>query len=134
MLEVSPASHKRLQNMLADLGDKRQELLRQQRLAYGYGDLRENADYSSITQKLHILNRQYEELLGCLQRVRVVHTPARPSVIGPFSSFTITSCGGETRSFQLTTSFEADTDRGWVPATSGLGMAVRGLTTGDTVN
>ncbi|MGI8534387.1 MAG: transcription elongation factor GreA, partial [Candidatus Limnocylindrales bacterium] len=95
------------------------------------GDLRENAEYQSAREEQSFLEGRVATLESMPRNARVIEATGAPEV--SLGSHVVVESGGETRTFELVGSTEADPVAGRISDRSPVGNALMGKRAGDSV-
>lgn len=95
------------------------------------GDLRENAEYQSAREEQSFLEGRVATLESMLRNARVIEATGAPEV--SLGSHVVVESDGETRTFELVGSTEADPVAGRISDRSPVGNALMGKRAGDSV-
>jgi transcription elongation factor GreA len=110
---------------------KRPDIARQLEYARSLGDLSENAEYHQARQTQGEIESRIKYLAALLRSVQIV-APHRSDSVEVGSSVTIErTADGDTKSFHIVGSEEADTAQGRISHHSPLGAAMMGKKKGD---
>lgn len=96
-----------------------------------FGDLSENAEYSSARQEQERVEGRIAEIENILQNVEVIKKPKGDSKVQLGS--TVTLKDGDTKKFQVVGTVEADPLNGKISDESPIGQALMGKKVGDEV-
>lgn len=119
-----------LEQELSKLVSQRSEVAERIKTAREFGDLAENAEYQTARQDQEKLEARISEVQHILQNVEVITKPKGGAVqLG--SSVTLKN--GDTKTFQVVGTVEADPLEGKISDESPLGRAVLGKKVGDEV-
>lgn len=119
-----------LEQELSKLVSQRSEVAERIKTAREFGDLAENAEYQTARQDQEKLEARISEVQHILQNVEVIAKPKGGAVqLG--SSVTLKN--GDTKTFQVVGTVEADPLEGKISDESPLGRAVLGKKVGDEV-
>ncbi|MCX6725430.1 MAG: transcription elongation factor GreA [Candidatus Saccharibacteria bacterium] len=103
------------------------------KLAREFGDLAENAEYSSARQEQDQNEIRLGEIEHILANVEVIKKPKGDSKIQIGSSVKLKSEDGKTKEFQVVGTVEADPLNGKISDESPIGQALIGKSLGDNV-
>jgi transcription elongation factor GreA len=113
-------------------GSARQEMAQRLRSAIQMGDLSENADYHKAKEDQGFLEGRIQELEYLLRNATIIeNTPNQSGEIIVGSRITIQENGGETETYHLVGSKEADPRKGRISNESPIGRALMGKKEGD---
>jgi len=96
-----------------------------------FGDLSENAEYSSARQEQERVEGRIAEIENILQNVEVIKKPKGDSKVQLGSKVTLKD--GDTKTFQVVGTVEADPLNGKISDESPIGKALLGKKVGDEV-
>ncbi len=121
-----------LRNELDELLAQRGSIAERIKTAREFGDLSENAEYSSARQEQEKAEGRIAEIEHILQNVEVI---ARPKVDGKvrLGSRVMLTNNGKTKEFQVVGTVEADPLNGKISDESPIGQALIGKNIGDEV-
>lgn len=97
-----------------------------------FGDLSENAEYSSARQEQERVESRIAEIEGILQNVEVIKKPRSGNRQVQLGSF-VTLENGDTKKFQVVGTVEADPLKGKISDESPIGQALLGKKEGEEV-
>lgn len=123
-----------LQAELDELVSQRGPIAERIKTAREFGDLAENAEYSSARQEQEIVEGRIAELEHILQNVEVIKKPKGDSKVQLGSSVKLKSTAGKTKEFQVVGTVEADPLNGKISDESPIGQALLGKKEGETVD
>ncbi len=98
-----------------------------------FGDLSENAEYSSARQEQERTETRISEIENILQNVEIIKKPKGDSKVQIGSSVKLKSDGGKTKEFQVVGTVEADPLNGKISDESPIGKALLGKKDGELV-
>lgn len=98
-----------------------------------FGDLAENAEYSSARQEQEKAENRIGEIENILQNVEVIKTPKGDSKVQLGSTVSLKSDDGKTKQFQVVGTVEADPLNGKISDESPIGVALLGKKSGESV-
>jgi transcription elongation factor GreA len=122
-----------LENELAELVAERGPIAERIKTAREFGDLSENAEYSSARQEQERTEARIAEIENILQNVEVIKKPRGDSKVQIGSSVKMKSDTGATKAFQVVGTVEADPMNGKISDESPIGKALLGKKVGDLV-
>lgn len=122
-----------LQTELEELISQRGPIAERIKTAREFGDLAENAEYSSARQEQEIVEGRISELEHILQNVEVIKKPKGDSKVQLGSSVKLKSPSGKTKEFQVVGTVEADPLNGKISDESPIGQALLGKKEGESV-
>lgn len=123
-----------LQTELDELLAQRAPIAERIKSAREFGDLAENAEYTSALQEQEKAESRIAELEHILQNVEVITKPRGDSKVQLGSKVTLkNSGGGKTKEFQVVGTVEADPLNGKISDESPIGQALLGKKVGDAV-
>lgn len=120
-----------LEKELAELIGQRSAVAEKIKTAREFGDLAENAEYQTARQEQEKLESRISEVEYILQNVEVIKKPKGDSKVQLGS--TVTLKNGETKTFQVVGTVEADPLNGKISDESPIGQALLGKKVGDEV-
>lgn len=118
---------------LQTLISERSEVAERIKTAREFGDLAENAEYSSARQEQEKAENRIGEIENILQNVAVITQPKGDSKVQLGSTVRLKSDDGKTKQFQVVGTVEADPLNGKISDESPIGMALLGKKDGETV-
>lgn len=118
---------------LATLISERGEVADRIKTAREFGDLAENAEYSSARQEQEKAENRIGEIENILQNVAVITQPKGDSKVHLGNNVTLKSDDGKTKQFQVVGTVEADPLNGKISDESPIGMALLGKKSGESV-
>lgn len=121
-----------LKNELEQLVAMRTEIADRIKTAREFGDLAENAEYSTARQEQEKNEARIAELEGILQNVQVIRKPKGDSKVQLGSVVRLTAEGNE-KQFQVVGTVEADPLNGKISDESPIGQALLGKQVGEQV-
>jgi len=132
---MSPEAYAALQDEIARLeGEGRQEISERIRVARGWGDLKENAEYHDAKNSQAMLETRILQLRDTAARAEVREEAAGPGVAGLGSKVTVAdAASGRESVYMLVSATEAMTAAGAVSLQSPVGRALDGVRVGDAV-
>lgn len=98
-----------------------------------FGDLAENAEYSSARQEQERVESRISELENILQNIREIKKPKGDSKVQLGSGVKLKSTAGKTKEFQVVGTVEADPMDGKISDESPIGKALMGKKVGESV-
>jgi transcription elongation factor GreA len=121
-----------LKTELAELVAARTEIADKIKTAREFGDLAENAEYSSARQDQDRNEARISELEGILQNAEVIKKPRGDNKVQLGSNVKLKN-GGQAKQFQVVGTVEADPLNGKISDESPIGKALLGKKVGDDV-
>ncbi len=122
-----------LQSELADLIADRGPVAERIKTAREFGDLAENAEYSSARLEQERAESRISEIENILQNVEVIKKPKGDSKVQLGSSVKLKSASGTSKEFQVVGTVEADPLNGKISDESPIGQALLGKKEGEAV-
>jgi transcription elongation factor GreA len=122
-----------LEKEFADLVAERGPIAERIKTAREFGDLSENAEYSSARQEQERTETRISEIENILQNVEVIKKPKGDSKVQIGSSVKMKSEKGSVKAFQVVGTVEADPMNGKISDESPIGMALLGKKVGELV-
>jgi len=116
----------------AGLVGQRSDLADRIKTAREFGDLSENAEYSSARQEQERVEGRISELENILQNVKIISKPKGDSKVQIGSKVKLRN-GSTTKEFQVVGTVEADPLNGKISDESPIGQALLGKKEGDEV-
>ncbi len=121
--------------------EKELELLKSQRTAVAeriktareFGDLAENAEYSSAREEQNKAEGRIADIENILLNVEVIAKPKGDNKVAMGSNVKLKSDDGKTKEFQVVGTVEADPLKGKISDESPIGQALIGKKVGDQV-
>ncbi len=121
-----------LQTELEQLSGLRTPIAERIKSAREFGDLAENAEYTSARQEQERVESRISEIEHILQNVELITKPRGGRLVQLGSSVKLRS-NGKTKDFQVVGTVEADPLNGKISDESPIGQAVLGKKEGDAV-
>lgn len=121
-----------LQAELAELTAQRGPIAERIKTAREFGDLSENAEYSSARQEQERVESRIAEVENILQNVEIIKKPKGDSKVQLGSMVQLAS-NGRTKEFQVVGTVEADPLNGKISDESPIGRALLGKKEGEEV-
>ncbi len=122
-----------LQTELSTLVAERGPIAERIKSAREFGDLSENAEYSSARQEQERVESRIAEIEHILQNVEEIKKPKGDSKVQLGSSVKLKSGAGKTKEFQVVGTVEADPLNGKISDESPIGKALMGQKEGESV-
>lgn len=133
--KMSQARYDELQKELNYLKTTRSdEVAEQIKVARGFGDLSENSEYDEAKNEQGKLYSRIGELENIIAHALIIEEEDMPTgqvTIG--STVTVTAAGGQSRTFKIVGSQEADAMHGIISEDSPFGKALMGAKEGEVV-
>ncbi|MCA9332510.1 transcription elongation factor GreA [Candidatus Saccharibacteria bacterium] len=123
---------KELEDELHDLVGQRPEIAERIKTAREFGDLSENAEYSSARQEQERVESRIAEIEHILQNGEVIKKSGGANAVVQLGS-TVKLKNGTTKEFQVVGTVEADPLHGKISDESPIGQALMGKKVGDAV-
>lgn len=122
-----------LEAELSELVAQRGPIAERIKDAREFGDLAENAEYSSARQEQEKLESRITEIEHILQNVQIIKPPKGDSKVQLGSSVKLKGEGGKAKEFQIVGTVEADPLNGKLSDESPIGQALIGKKLGEKV-
>lgn len=122
-----------LKQELEELIAQRGPIAERIKTAREFGDLSENAEYSSARQEQERTESRISEIENILQNVEVIKKPKGDSKVQIGSSVKLKAENGTTKEFQVVGTVEADPLNGKISDESPIGKALLGKKEGEEV-
>lgn len=116
-----------------ELIEQRGPIAERIKTAREFGDLSENAEYSSARQEQERVESRIAEIENILQNVEVIRKPKGDNKVQLGSGVKLKSADGKTKEFQVVGTVEADPMNGKISDESPIGQALLGKKEGDEV-
>jgi transcription elongation factor GreA len=116
-----------------DLVAQRGPIAERIKSAREFGDLAENAEYTSARQEQERVESRIAELEHILQNVEVITKPKGDSKVQLGSKVSLRDGGNKTKAFQVVGTVEADPLNGKISDESPIGQALLGKKVGEEV-
>jgi transcription elongation factor GreA len=128
---LTKAGVEELKSELEELTAQRGPIAERIKTAREFGDLSENAEYSSARQEQERVEGRIAEIEHILLNVEIINKPKGDSKVQLGS--TVTLKDGDTKTFQVVGTVEADPLNGKISDESPIGKALVGKKVGDEV-
>jgi transcription elongation factor GreA len=122
-----------LEQEVTELISQRAAITGRIKTAREFGDLSENAEYSSARQEQEKNENRITEIEHILRNVEVIKTPRNPGVVQLGSNVKLKGIGSKTKQFQVVGTVEADPLNGKISDESPIGLALVGKKVGEKV-
>jgi transcription elongation factor GreA len=122
-----------LKSELNDLVAQRGPIAERIKTAREFGDLSENAEYSSARQEQERVEGRIAEIEGILLNVEIIKKPRGDSKVQLGSFVKLQNGGGKAKEFQVVGTVEADPMNGKISDESPIGQALLGKKEGEEV-
>lgn len=122
-----------LQTELNELTSQRGPIAERIKTAREFGDLSENAEYSSARQEQERVEGRIAEIENILLNVDIIKKPRGDSKVQLGSFVKLKNGGGKAKEFQVVGTVEADPLRGKISDESPIGQALLGKKEGEEV-
>lgn len=116
-----------------ELVDQRGPIAERIKTAREFGDLSENAEYTSARQEQERVESRIAEIENILQNVEIIQKPKGDSKVQLGSMVKLKDGGGKSKEFQIVGTVEADPLNGKISDESPIGRALLGQQEGDEV-
>ncbi|HUC95785.1 MAG TPA: transcription elongation factor GreA [Candidatus Saccharimonadia bacterium] len=124
---------KELQSELEDLIASRALIAEKIKAAREFGDLSENAEYSTAMQEQDRTESRIAEIEHILQNVEVISKPSKKNVVQLGSTVSLKSSEGKSKTYQVVGTVEANPSQGKISDESPIGKALLMKMVGDSV-
>jgi|SRR3990167_6785604 len=118
---------------LDELLKRRAPIAERIKTAREFGDLSENAEYSSARQEQERVESRIAEIEHILQNVEIIKKPRGDNKVQLGSTVKLKGQGGSAKEFQVVGTVEADPLNGKISDESPIGKALLGKIVGDKV-
>lgn len=122
-----------LKTELVELLSQRGPIAERIKTAREFGDLSENAEYSSARQEQERVEGRISDIESILLNVEVIKKPRGDSKVQLGSFVKLKDGGGKAKEFQVVGTVEADPVNGKISDESPIGQALMGKKTGEAV-
>lgn len=122
-----------LEQELKDLVSQRGPIAERIKTAREFGDLAENAEYTSARQEQERVESRISEIEHILLNVELIKKPKGDSKVQLGSKVTLKGNGGKKKEFQVVGTVEADPLNGKISDESPIGQALLGKKQGEAV-
>ncbi len=122
-----------LEKELEGLVSQRGPIAERIKTAREFGDLSENAEYSSARQEQELVESRIAEIENILQNVEIIKKPKGDSKVQLGSSVTLKDSKSRSKNFQVVGTIESDPLNGKISDESPIGKALLGKSVGDEV-
>lgn len=122
-----------LKQEVAELKGQRAAITQRIKTAREFGDLAENAEYSSARQEQEKNESRITDIEHILNNVEVIKTPRNPIEVQLGSTVKLKGTGSKAKQFQVVGTVEADPLNGKISDESPIGLALVGKKVGDKV-
>jgi len=122
-----------LKEELDVLISQRGEIAEKIKAAREFGDLSENAEYSTARQEQERAENRISEIEHILQNVEVIKKPKADNKVQLGSEVKLTSNDGKSKIYQVVGTVEADPSEGKISDESPIGQALLGKKVSDSV-
>lgn len=130
---LTKAGVEELETELKALVAERGPIAERIKTAREFGDLSENAEYSSARQEQDRTESRISEIENVLQNVQIIIKPRGDSSVRLGSTVELRSTTGKTKEFQVVGTVEADPLEGKISDESPIGQALMGKKEGEEV-
>jgi transcription elongation factor GreA len=130
---LTPDGISELKTELDELVGQRGSLTERIKSAREFGDLSENAEYSTARQDQERVENRISEIEHILQNVNVITKPRAVSQVRLGTTVKLKGEGGKTKTFQVVGTVEADPSEGKISDESPIGQALLNKKVGDSV-
>lgn len=122
----------KIKNELAELKNRRKEVIARIQTAKEFGDLSENAEYDDARNEQSFVEGRIQELQDMIKQAKVVSKTAGGSIVSLGSKVTV-ECEGDKETYELVGLNESDPINGKISIESPIGKAMMGAKKGETV-
>ncbi len=122
-----------LEAELKELIEQRGPIAERIKTAREFGDLSENAEYSSARQEQERVESRIADIENILQNVEIIEKPKGDSKVQLGSTVKLKDEDGKTKEFQVVGTVEADPMNGKISDESPIGQALLGKKEGEEV-
>jgi transcription elongation factor GreA len=133
LFHLTPDGVKELKVELDQLIAERGPIAERIKAAREFGDLTENAEYSTARQEQDRTENRISELEHILQNVELIKKPRGDSKVQLGSVVKLKSSDGKAKTFQVVGTVEADPSEGKISDESPIGQALLGKQVSDKV-
>ena len=130
---LTPDGVNELNTELSELISQRSEVAERIKATREFGDLSENAEYSTARQEQERAENRIAEIEHILQNVEVIKKPKGDSKVQLGSEVKLKSSDGKSKNYKVVGTVEADPSEGKISDESPIGQALLGKTVGDNV-
>src|SRR5690606_1546718 len=116
-----------------ELVEQRGPIAERIKTAREFGDLSENAEYSSARQEQELVESRISEIENILQNVEIIKKPKGDSRVQLGSTVKLKDGNGKSKEFQVVGTVEADPLNGKISDESPIGKALLGKKEGEEV-
>lgn len=129
--KLSPSNYKNLQTELSKWYKKRNQVIEELRLAYEFGDLRENSEFDSAKMAEHLCNEQIKKLEHLLNTGIIIENHKKKTIdIGSIVTIDyLDDLSKET--FEIVTALEVSIIKNKISPSSPMGKALIGKKKGE---
>ncbi|MCI9280402.1 MAG: transcription elongation factor GreA [Bacilli bacterium] len=129
--KLSPSNYKNLQTELSKWYKKRNQVIEELRLAYEFGDLRENSEFDSAKMAEHLCNEQIKKLEHLLNTGIIIENQKKNTIdIGSIVTIEyLDDLSKET--FEIVTALEVSIIKNKISSSSPMGKALIGKKKGE---
>ncbi|HTE21928.1 MAG TPA: transcription elongation factor GreA [Candidatus Limnocylindria bacterium] len=118
---------------LESLAARRRPIAERIKASREFGDLSENAAYTTARQEQELVESRIVELESILQNVKIIKNPGHADKVQLGSTVTLRDAAGASKQFQVVGTAEADPLNGKISDESPLGQALLGRCQGDEI-
>ena len=133
MFHLTETGVNELKAELEELVAQRGPIAERIKTAREFGDLSENAEYSSARQEQERVESRIAEIENILQNVEIIKKPRGDSKVQLGSNVKLKDGGGKTKEFQVVGTVEADPLNGKISDESPIGQALLGKKVGEAI-
>ena len=130
---LTPDGVNELKVELAGLIEQRPDFAERIRAAREFGDLSENAEYSTAIQEQERAENRISEIEHILQNVEVIKKPKGDSKVQLGSEVKLKSVSGKSKTYKVVGTVEADPSEGKISDESPIGQALMGKKVSENV-
>ena len=131
--KLTQTSYKNLQAELSKWYQKRTQVVEELRIAYEFGDLRENSEFDAAKMAEHLCNEQIKKLEHLLNTSEIIENNQKDRVdLGSIVTLEYLE-DSSSDTFEIVTALEVSIKENKISPTSPMGKALLGKTKGDII-